>query len=454
MLYDAERGDFSLMLLGDVMPTRRLAVFGEERYLQLRNLCASADATFANLETAVHRYLEGHQNISGGTYMTTEPQLLEDLKWLGVNFVSTANNHAFDYGEEGVLATCRYLDAAGIVHAGSGRHLREARAPAYLDGKRGRIGLIAASATMPGHSIAGAQRPDTPGRPGVNPLRHAMSYIVDQRGFEDLRRLGAALGFDAARQRRENLGDSRSRTGANSTGEYHFGAMRFQRGEVFGVSTSAHKRDVEENLQQVREARRMADWVVVSLHCHELGGEKLLTAAHRSHIDELADFAVDFAHQCIDAGADIFVAHGPQEPFGVEIYRGRPIFYSLGTTIFELETPQYLAEEAYTRYGLGSDAGPADFADTRYQNDHAGHPADPNYWKQVAAKCEFKDKKLARVQLYPLDLGFGKPRWQRGRPLLADDILGREIIEKITAMSRRRGTAVKWVDGRGVIAPD
>jgi hypothetical protein len=56
MLYDAERGEFSLMLLGDVMPTRRLAVFDEERYLQLRNICLGADATFANLETCVHRY--------------------------------------------------------------------------------------------------------------------------------------------------------------------------------------------------------------------------------------------------------------------------------------------------------------------------------------------------------------------------------------------------------------
>ena len=202
-----------MMLLGDVMPTRRLAVFGEERYLKLREICTGADATFANLETAVHRYLEGHQNISGGTYMTTEPQLLEDLKWMGVNLVSTANNHAFDYGEEGIMATCGYLDAAGIVHAGTGRHLREARAPAYLDTKRGRVALIGVTATMPGHSIAGAQRPDTPGRAGVNPLRHSLTHVVDQRGFDELRRLGAALGYDAARKRRENLGDARSRVG-------------------------------------------------------------------------------------------------------------------------------------------------------------------------------------------------------------------------------------------------
>src|SRR6185503_94508 len=278
MLYDAERGDFSLMLLGDVMPTRRLAVFGEERYLQLRTICTGADATFANLETCVHRYLEGHQNISGGTYMTTEPQLLEDLKWLGVNLVSTANNHAFDYGEEGVMATCGYLDAAGIVHAGSGRHLREARAPAYLDTKRGRVALIAVTATMPGHAIAGEQRPDTPGRAGINPLRHSLTHVVDQRGFDELRRLGVALGYDAARTRRENLGDARSRAAVQSASEYSFGNMRFEKGDSFGLRTVGNKRDVEENLQQIKEARRMSDWLVVSLHCHELGGEKLLTA--------------------------------------------------------------------------------------------------------------------------------------------------------------------------------
>jgi hypothetical protein len=87
MTYDSERGDFELMLLGDVMPTRRLSVFREERYLKLQAIISGADAAFANLETAVHKYLEGHQNISGGTYMTTEPHLLEDLKWFGVNFV-------------------------------------------------------------------------------------------------------------------------------------------------------------------------------------------------------------------------------------------------------------------------------------------------------------------------------------------------------------------------------
>jgi poly-gamma-glutamate capsule biosynthesis protein CapA/YwtB (metallophosphatase superfamily) len=451
MIYNSDCGDFAVALLGDVMPTRRLSVFHEERYLKLREILTTADATFANLETSVHRYLEGRLGISGGTYMTTEPHLLEDLKWFGVNLVSCANNHAFDYGEEGILATCDYLDAVGISHAGTGRNLREARGPAYLDTSRGRVALIAVTATFPPHAVAGAQRPDVSGRPGINPLRHTTSYVVDDRGLNDLKRLGGALGFDAARERRRNLGDPKSRVGTSDRQEYEFGNLRFERGETFGIRTAGNKRDFTENLQQIKEARRMADWVVVSLHCHELGGEKLMTAHLRSDIEELADFAVEFAHLSIESGADIFVGHGPQEPFGVEMYQGRPIFYSLGSAIFELETPRFLPEEAYSRYGLAGDAGPADFAETRYQNDAVGHPSDPAYWKQIVAYCEFRQKRLSGVYLYPLDLGFGKPRWQRGRPVLADEKLGQEIIERVARLSQKLGTKVVWQDGRGTI---
>ena len=195
----------------------------------------------------------------------------------------------------------------------------------------------------------------------------------------------------------------------------------------------------------------MAEWVVVSLHCHELGGALLLQAQNRSDIEEMADFVVDFAHKCIDAGADIFVGHGPQLPMGVEIYGERPIFYSVGSTIFELETPHFLPEEPYLRYGLSANAGPADFADTRYQNDAAGHPSDPMYWKQIIAICQFKQRRLGRVDLYPLDLGFGKPRSQRGRPMMADRELGEEIISRIARLSKKFGVGVAWKEDHGVI---
>src|SRR6202007_1730218 len=118
-------------------------------------------------ETVVRRSDEGLPGITRGTYMQTPPELLADLKWFGINMVCTANNHSFDYGEGGLLATLRHLDAAGIVHAGSGRNLAEARMPGYLDVRGGRVAILAATATFRPWNRAGAQRADVPGRPGI-----------------------------------------------------------------------------------------------------------------------------------------------------------------------------------------------------------------------------------------------------------------------------------------------
>ena len=140
MVYEAEKGNLTIALAGDTMLTRKLIPFKEEKFLQLREILCAADAAFANLEGTVHAWDEGTPGITQGTFMTTDPKLLDDLKWLGVNLVSCANNHAFDYGEDCVLANLRHLDAAGLTHAGTGKNLAQARAPSYLDTPNGRVG--------------------------------------------------------------------------------------------------------------------------------------------------------------------------------------------------------------------------------------------------------------------------------------------------------------------------
>ena len=64
----------------------------------------------------------------------------------------------------------------------------------------------------------------------------------------------------------------------------------------------------------------MADWVIVSVHCHESG----------THRDEPPAFLEAFARAAIDEGADMFFGHGPHVTRGIEIYKGKPILYSLG----------------------------------------------------------------------------------------------------------------------------
>ena len=451
MLYDAEGGDFTIALTGDCMLTRRLSVFGEERFQALVNILRETDATFTNLETTVHTWDEGTPGITQGTFMTTNPSLLEDLKWMGIRMVSCANNHAFDYGEGGILATIRHLDEAGLVHAGSGKNLAEARVPAYLDTPHGRVALIAATAAYRPWNRAGEQRPDLRGRPGINPLGFRTTCAVDSKSFQELRRVSRELGFDLGKERNRRHFYSAKEIPDEQETELEFLGNRFVLDEPFSISTKANLRDVEENLRWIREARRQADWVVVSLHCHEFGGKSLLKARKRTELEETAEFVSAFARAAVDAGADLFVGHGSHVPLGIEIYKGRPIFYSLGNFIFQNETVGFFPADAYERFDLDSRATPADFLDARTDRDTKGHPGDPLYWENIVARCHFREKKLAEVRLYPIDQGHGRPRGQRGRPLLAEGEVGNRVLQRVQRLSRLHGTEVEIRGGVGLV---
>jgi poly-gamma-glutamate synthesis protein (capsule biosynthesis protein) len=97
MVYDAEKGNFAIALTGDSMLTRKLSNFTEPAYLKLAQTLRGADACFGNLESTVRAWDEGSPAISRmgrGTFMTTEPALVPEMKLLGLNLLSCANNHA------------------------------------------------------------------------------------------------------------------------------------------------------------------------------------------------------------------------------------------------------------------------------------------------------------------------------------------------------------------------
>jgi poly-gamma-glutamate capsule biosynthesis protein CapA/YwtB (metallophosphatase superfamily) len=442
MSYQAEKGDFSIALAGDTMLTRTLMPFKEERFLALRKILRGADAAFANLEGTVHHWDEGTPGITQGTFMTTEPKLLDDLKWLGINMVSCANNHAFDYGEGGVLANIRHLDEARLTHAGTGKNLAEARAPAYLDTINGRVALIATTAAFRPWNQAGEQRPDLRGRPGINPLGFQTVHCVDADAFQQLKRISRELGFDKSHERaRKHFYSDKELPDAKSA-ELTLLGSRFAAGEGFSIATQVNERDLQDNLRWIREARRQADWLVVSAHCHEFGGASLLTASTRAELEESADFIVKFAHQSIDEGADIFVGHGSHFPMGIEIYEGKPIFYSVGNFIFQNETVGFFPADAYERFDLDLRATPSDFLDARTNGGKKGHPSEPAYWENMFAVCKFTSKKLSEIKIYPIDQGFGRPRPQRGRPVLAEGEVANRVIERAKKLSERYGTKI------------
>ena len=451
MTYQSEKGNCTIALAGDTMLTRKLTPFKEERFLKLREILRSADAGFANLEGTVHTWDEGTPGITQGTFMTTEPKLLEDLQWLGINLVSCANNHAFDYGEDGVLANLKHLDSAGLVHAGTGKNLAEARAPGYLDTPNGRVALVATTATFRPWNQAGEQRPDLRGRPGINPLGFTTTYSVDAAAFEQLKRISQGLGFEKSNERARKHFYSDKEVGDGKSTELNLLGNRYVPGEGFAIATEANQRDLQDNLRWIREARRQADWLVVSAHCHEFGGASLLTAGTRAELEETADFVTKFAHQAIDEGADIFVGHGSHFPMGVEIYQAKPIFYSVGNFVFQNETVGFFPADAYERFDLDLKATPSDFLDARTNGGKKGHPSDPAYWENMFPVCEFSGGKLKEIKIYPIDQGFGRPRPQRGRPVLAEGEVAERVIDRVTRLSRRYGTKISRRGEIGVI---
>ena len=113
MLYEAEAGNLTLVAGGDTMITRQLSVFREPAFLSLVELFRSADVGYANLEMLMHDF-EHSPGISGGTFTGSDPANLKELQWVGINLVSTANNHSYDYGSDGVLTNIAHLKSAGF----------------------------------------------------------------------------------------------------------------------------------------------------------------------------------------------------------------------------------------------------------------------------------------------------------------------------------------------------
>ena len=454
--------DLSLALVGDAILTRRLSALDSPRLDATLDRLREADATVANLEVLPIEEDAGTPAAqSGGTYMRAPPWVLDELARAGVDLFAAATNHAGDYGQDGMRAAMAELRARELPFAGLGRNLAHARQPAYVDTPGGRVGLVAACSTITTGTVAGVQRPDIRGRPGIAPLRLETSYVVPESVHERVRELSERLGLEAVKAHRADLGfpvpgeDAEGFSLLNVGGETH---LSFEAGERYGVRRRVKEADREAVLDQVRAASRQADRVVASLHTHEGTGG---TTNDRS----VPGFLESFARDCVDAGADAFLGHGPHLLRGIEVYDGAPMFYSLGDFAMQNETVGRLPADIYERYDLDPHtAEPADLYDARvYQaeeddpdagvtegasdagaerGERIGFLADDGFWEGVVPVCRFEGERLAAVELHALDLGSDRPRPGRGWPHAAEGERGTRILEGLAELSAPYGTEV------------
>jgi len=431
-------GDVRIVLTGDSNWHRRISVYDDPGYLSLINKIRTADASFTNLEVLIHPIQQSAQPWAGGGYAYAPPFLTDEIHWVGFNLVSTANNHAFDYGESGLRSSLEALNKANIANAGSGENLAFARAPAYLDTKNGRIALVACASSLQAGGLAGEQRIDLPGRIGSNPLRFSTTYTVDGATLETLKRLAEQQGV---RGRRGSESASAQTVGNRA---FSFGGAQYVQGESFKSHTEVFAPDLEANLHSIHSATRMADFVIVSIHSHE---------GQPGHPEQPSDFLVQFAHAAIDAGADVFVAHGPQQLRGIEIYKGKPIFYGLANFVFDGEAGiPFLPAESYESEHLSPTATTADFRDASSKNDTVGYPAERGVWESAVVEVTLgQDHKLKTIALNPITLGYGKSRVDRGHPLPASPADAASIIAQFNQLSAPFGTKVELREGKGFV---
>ena len=420
---------WSLAATGDTVITRRVSVY--ETDPAFRNLVAiirRADAGFTNLEISLFRMADftGYpQAESGGIWFVGPPEAAQDLKWMGFSLFNRANNHATEYGVEGMIETDRLLDSLSLVHAGSGMSLGEATEARYLDTSKGRLALIGLATTFTPMSRAADARPGAKGRPGINALRVDRSYELNPQDMKELRQIIRDLGGQVP------VLDDRA---------VEFADIKFMPGNTTKLVEKVNLRDEERILRSVRNATKQADFVIVTSHSHEPSEEVLTPPA----------FLVAFVKKCIDAGADAFIVHGPHQLRGIEIYKGKPVFYSLGNFIFQNETSDNLPSDLYEPYALGDEALPADAMNARYKNGTVGFPASPIWYESVVAVSHFRGHELSDLRLYPIELGQKAPRSQRGTPRLANEELARKIIQRLATLSGPFGTRITFESGVGV----
>jgi poly-gamma-glutamate capsule biosynthesis protein CapA/YwtB (metallophosphatase superfamily) len=287
------------------------------------------DVVFTNLEAAI---AEKGETVHEGRGFLTPPEALDSLMTFGFNLLSLSGNHAFDLKVTGIQNTIREADSRKIVHAGTGNTVAEAVAPGYLRTPKGTIALIASASGLitPGGSA-------TADRPGVNELR------VEAGGIEN--------------EATEDLPGAPGNT--------------------------PNPEDSQRILQSIRDARQRADLVIVYQHNHVFSNHSFTNVFTEGLPERLApnEWLIKWTHAEVDAGADIIVMHGAPLLHGVEIYKGRPIFYDLGNFIYNLPpTLTYIDE--------------------------------PMNWESAVAYVQFQGKNLQSVSFRPVALnnvGEGQP---------------------------------------------
>ena len=244
-------------------------------FVRIAATLEQADARFANLECCF--YDPPGERSPGDEGFYASPAAGEALKLAGFDVVGNANN--VNYGVEAIRASVSRLKELGIPNTGAGVNRRAAYAPVIIERNGVRIGFLQrTSVYWPTNHEAGEHTP------GVAVIRGNTAYQVP------------------AHKTRPEI-PPMNRPGLPPI-----------------ILTWAEREHLDRFKADVAALRAQADIVVCSNHW----------GLHQ----DVLDYMTEIAHAAIDAGADVVIGHGPHYSLPVEIYRGKPVYYGLGSFSF------------------------------------------------------------------------------------------------------------------------
>jgi hypothetical protein len=426
---------FTLASVGDVIIVRPASRSSDPGLQSALKVIHDSDAGFGNFESLIRdeRTFEGP--LAGSMVGTKE--VAADLKAMGFTLMNRAGNHLMDAGPEGIFETTRLMAEAGLVYAGFGRNLDEARAPRFAETPKGRIGLVGMYSEIAGGQsrLAATYRVGiTGGRPGLNALNLTRAIAVSPDHLALLKRVKDGVFAHSA----EYANPVRPPSGDTTTSIELFGT-NYKAGARPGELTYAmNPRDLQDNLRSIKNGKEYSDFMIATIHAHQ--GDSILQSFLFE--DHPPDFLVELAHASIDNGADTFVGHGPHILRGIEIYKGKPIFYDLG---------EFFREWDWSCDCNFTPNGDVTQAENVVRGLEARGVVEPINYESAIAVSKFDKGQLQEVRVYPIWARHDGPLSRRGVPMTAPPQIAQRILTRLQKLSEPFGTKIAIEGGIGVI---
>ena len=300
------------------------------------------------------------------------PESLQPLTDAGFDVMTLAGNHLADSGPAGIEDTMAALRARQIAYVGAGMNITEALQPLIVERKGIRVGFVNFNCVGPKETWAG---PAKPGNAYVHVISH---YELDHANPGGPPKAYTGVEFD---------------------------------------SLQTMKR-------VVAQARSQCDILVAVFHKGMV------------HVPvSLLDYEYQVTHAAIDAGADLVIAHHAHIVKGIEFYKGKAIYHSLGNGFVCLPMealtkgplPENWVERRKRLFGFEPDP------------DYPTYPFHPEAKYAFFAKCILSRDKVESVRLIPC---FVEPS---GRPVpVGRSDRGQEIMAYLRKITDAAGLNARY----------